>query len=144
MSGLYLVGVDGSSCCGRALHYAAERARASGGSLLVAHVVEWSPFSFNTPQENEQRHKRREEELDRAHEQIIDPILAELREQGLEAEGVVRHGHAADTLAGLAKERDATTIIVGRHGTSKLRAKIFGSVAGSLVQVADRPVTVVP
>ena len=62
----------------------------------------------------------------------------------MDVEGIVRHGHAADTLAALAREFDVTNIVVGRHGSSRLKAHLFGSVASTLVQVADRPVTVVP
>lgn len=144
MEPLYLVGVDGSNCSGRAIQYARERAEASSGKVLVAYVIEWSPYSFNTPQENEQRHKRREEELARARAEIVGPIVAELHAAGVQAEGVVRHGHPAETLAALAREMDATCIIVGRRGSSRLRAKIFGSMASTLVQIADRPVSVVP
>lgn len=145
MTPVYLVGVDGSDFSDRAITYASERARASGGRVLVAHVIEWSPYTFSTPQENEERHKRREEELGRAHAEIVDPIVTRLREQGLEAEGLIRHGHVADTLLQLAQEHAATCIIVGRSGgSSPLRAKIFGSVASNLVQASDRPVSVVP
>jgi len=144
MTPVYLVGVDCSNCGGRALAYATERALSNGGKLLVTHVIEWSPYTFSTAEENEQRHKRREEELVRAHESIVDPIVARLREQGVDAEGLVRHGHAAETLDRLARERDVTSLVVGRHGTSRLKAQIFGSVASNLVQIADRPVTVVP
>ena len=56
----------------------------------------------------------------------------------------MRHGHAADTLVDLAEEFEVTNIMVGRNGSSRLKAKIFGSVASTLVQIADRPVTVVP
>jgi nucleotide-binding universal stress UspA family protein len=113
--------------------------------LLVAHVIEWSPFSFSTPQENEERHMRREEEIQRAHSEIIDPIVAEFREQGIDAEGLVRHGHAADTLLALAQEYEATNIMIGRQGgSSRIKAQLFGSVASTLVQITDRPVTVVP
>lgn len=144
MNPTYLVGVDCSSCSNRALDYARKRVLATGGKLLVAHVIEWSRFTFSTPQENEERHKRREEELSRAQEQIIDPILAELAEAGVEAEGLLRHGHAAQTLADLAREHDVTSVVIGRKGASRLKAQLFGSVASHLVQVADRPVTVVP
>lgn len=140
----FLVGVDCSSCGGRALKYAADRASVKGAKVIVVHVIEWSPFSFSTPQENEERHKRREEEIRRAQSEIVDPIVAKLKDQGVDAEGVVRHGHAAETLARIAKENDVTNIVVGRRGSSKLKAQIFGSVASSLVQIADRPVTVVP
>lgn len=144
MSLVFLVGVDCSTCGSRALEYAGERASIKGARLLVAHVIEWSPFSFSTPQENEERHRRREEEIQRAHEEIIDPIVKKFRERGIEAEGVVRHGHAAETLLAIAQEYEVTNIVIGRKGTSKFKAQLFGSVAGALVQIADRPVTVVP
>lgn len=144
MNLVFLVGVDCSDCGNRALDYAAERARVKHGKLLVAHVIEWSPFQFSTPQENEERHKRREEELQRAHAEIVDPIVERLREQGVEAEGIVRHGKAADTLDDLAREFEVTNIVIGRQGGSRIRAHLFGSVASTLVQIADRPVTVVP
>ena len=144
MSLVFLVGVDCSDCGGRALEYAAKRARVKNARLLVAHVIEWSPFQFSTPQENEERHKRREQELQRAHDEIVDPIVAELREQGIDAEGIVRHGHPADTLDDLAQEYEVTNIVVGRHGSSRLKAHLFGGVVSTLVQIANRPVTVVP
>ena len=144
MSLVFLVGVDCSTCGSRALEYAAERASVKDAKLLVAHVIEWSPFSFGTPQENDERHKRREEELQRAHDEIINPILEELADKGVNAQGVVRHGHVAETLLFIAKENDATNIMIGRHGSSRLEARLFGSVANALVQISDRPVTVVP
>jgi nucleotide-binding universal stress UspA family protein len=144
MTPVYLVGVDCSNCGSRALDYATERARSNGGKLLVAHVIEWSQYTFSTAAENEQRHKRREEELARALESIVDPIIKRLREGGVDAEGLVRHGHAAETLDRLARENDVTCLVVGRKGASRLKAQIFGSVASNLVQIADRPVTVVP
>jgi len=141
---VFLVGVDCSSCGSRALEYAAERASVKGATLIVAHVIEWSPYSFSTPQENEERHKRREEEIERAHNEILDPIVAKYQEQGIKVKSVIRHGHVADTLLDIAKEHEVTNIIVGRQGSSRLKAQIFGSVASTLAQIADRPVTVVP
>lgn len=144
MSQLYLVGIDCSECSDRALEYATRKAKASGGKLLVAHVIEWSPYSFNTVEENAVRHKRREAELDRAHSEVVDPIVDRLKEQGIEAEGLIRHGHIARTLNALAGEHDVEAIIVGRQGATNLVAQLFGSVSGTLIQMADRPVTVVP
>lgn len=144
MSLVFMVGVDGSDCGGRALEYAAERARLQEAKLLVAHVIEWSPFQFSTPQENEQRHRRREEEITRAHNEVVDPIVSAMEERGIDVEGVVRHGHVAETLDELAHEYDVTNIVLGRLGTSRLRAHLFGTVSSTLVQIADVPVTVVP
>jgi nucleotide-binding universal stress UspA family protein len=143
MTDTMLVGTDGSDASRRAADFATLRAKASGARLVVAYVIEWSPYTFNTPEENEQRHKRREEEIARA-EAHLAPLLGELRAAGLEVEGVVRHGHAAETLSALAVEYDAAQIFIGRRGVSKIAAMLFGSVAGSLVQISPVPVTVVP
>jgi nucleotide-binding universal stress UspA family protein len=144
MAQVYLVGVDCSDCCNRALEYASEKAAAHGIKLVIAHVIEWSPYSFNTNEENAERHRRREAELERAHKEIVDPEVEKLRQKGINAEGVIRHGHIARTLKSLAGEHDASTIIVGRHGESGVLTQFFGSVPGALIQIADRPVTVVP
>ena len=144
MTQVLLVGTDCSECSHRAVEYAAHWASLANLHLYVVHVIEWSPYTFNTPQENEERHKRREDELERAHSHIINPIIAELVEKGVDAQGVVRHGHPAETLSQLANELDATNIIIGRKGQSLIKEKLFGSVGGTLVQISEHPVTVVP
>lgn len=138
-----LVGTDGSESSRRAVDFGSVRAKAGGARVVVVYVIEWSPYSFSTPQENEERHKRREEEIARA-EAHLAPLLDELRGQGLKVEGIVRHGHAAEVLSAIAGEVGAVQIFIGRRGVSKIAAMLFGSVAGSLVQVSPVPVTVVP
>jgi nucleotide-binding universal stress UspA family protein len=144
MSKVLLVGVDCSDCSNRALDYAAKGAEKSKLQLIVVHVIDWSPFTFNTPKENEVRHQRREEELERAHKEIVDPVVSELRKQGHFARGVVRHGHPAETINAVAKEFGATNVIIGKTGSSRLKTQLFGSVANTLVQISELPVTVVP
>lgn len=144
MSSVLMVGVDCSECGERAVAYAAEYAKKSKARLYVAHIIEWSKFSFSTVEENFERHKRREEELQRAHSEVIGPIVNRLKAEGLDVAGLVRHGHVADTLNALAVENGVTNIILGRQGTSKLKAHVFGSVGSRLVQVAACAVTVVP
>ena len=144
MTQALLVGTDSSECSHRAVDHAARWAKVVNLRLYVVHVIHWSPYTFNTPQENEERHIHKEEELQRAHSQIIDPIIEDLRSKGVDAVGVVRHGHPAETLRALANELDVSNIIIGRKGQSIIKAKLFGSVAITLVQISDQPVTVVP
>ena len=59
MSKKFVVACDGSPAAGRALKFAIEQAKSGGASLLLVHVLEWSPYSFLTPEELEERHKRR-------------------------------------------------------------------------------------
>lgn len=144
MDQVFLVGIDCSECSQRALEYAISLASANRARLYVVHVIEWSQFSFNTPMENEVRHKRREDELERAHVEIVDPVVQDLRGMGIDAHGLIRHGHTAQTIGQLANEVGATNIIIGRKGASKIKTHLFGSVPSMLVQIADQPVTVVP
>ena len=144
MSSVLMVGVDCSDCSGRAVEFAAEQAGKSNSRLYVAHVIEWSPFTFSTAEENAERHRRREEELRRAHSEVVDPLVARLQSEGIDAAGLVRHGHVADTLRALAAENGVTNIVLGRQGTSMLKAHVFGSVGSRLVQVAKCAVTIVP
>lgn len=144
MSSVLMVGVDGSKCGERAVEFAARRAKNSGARLYITYIIEWSPFTFSTAMENAERHQRREEEIQRAHSEIVDPIVDRLKAEGLDAEGLVRHGHVADTLNSLAKSKGVVNIILGRQGTSKLKAHVFGSVGSRLVQSAECAVTVVP
>lgn len=140
----FLVGIDNSDCSRRALAFASARAKIMGARLVVTFVIEWSPYSFNTPEENEQRHKRREEEISVATSSVLEPALKMLKDSGIQAEGIVRHGNVADVLNGISAECNATQIVVGRIGSSGLKSLIFGSVTSKLVQIATVPVTVVP
>ncbi|MDT8408752.1 MAG: universal stress protein [Wenzhouxiangellaceae bacterium] len=139
-----LVGIDDSECADRAVEVAARQARDGNAKLLVCYVIAWSPFTFSTPEENAQRHRRREEELEIARRKILEPRISELRGSGLQVEGFARHGHAARTLLQLAKEHEADMIVVGRAGDNPLKSKIFGGTAGALVQSSPIPVLVVP
>lgn len=144
MQNVVMLAVDGSEGSKRALDYAMARAQQGGAKIVVAYVIEWSPYSFNTAEENAERHKRRESEIERAHTDVVAPSLAKLAEAGIEAEGVVTHGKPAETLGQLAQEKGAAHIVVGRRGQSGLKSLIFGSVAGNLIQTAQVPVVVVP
>lgn len=144
MSGKIVVGYDDSTSAKSALKFATDLAKAQGSELVVAHVLEWSPYSFLTPDELAERHKRRQEELDRAETAILKPALKSMEGSGLTVSTALKYGHIAETLCTIAREVDASQIIIGRTGHSALSSRLFGSVAGSLVQVAPMPVTIVP
>lgn len=139
-----LVGLDGTGAGARALAHTKRLATLIGDcEIVVAYVIDWSPFTFQTPEENAQRHKRREEELKTAHERVVDPAVQELRDGGFAAEGIVRHGDVAETLDSLATEAGADQIVVGRASEGGIAKRIFGSSTSNLVMHASVPVTVV-
>ncbi len=139
-----VVAFDGSEAGRRAVDHAAAQATQGPARLIVAHVLEWSPYSFLTPEELEERHKRREEELERAREAVVAPVLTDLAARGIEAESEIRYGHVAETLVEIATERQADGIVVGRTGATGITARLFGSVMLTLAQIAPVPLTIVP
>jgi nucleotide-binding universal stress UspA family protein len=144
MTDTILIGIDGSKASENAVSFAASQAKSGNSRLVVCYVVEWSPYTFNTPEENEQRHMRRKEEIKNAKERVLNPILKSIESEGVKALGVVRHGQVADVLLQLSKEQDAGQIVVGRIGHSGIKSLLFGSVATKLMQLAHIPVTIVP
>ena len=145
MSGTKIVvGLDGSEASKRVLGVVTQQAKAMGACEVIAcYVIEWSPFTFQTAEENAQRHKRREEEISVAKERVVDPAMAKLSDAGVNATALVRHGNVADTLDAVARELGADQIIVARSSDNGLSSRIFGSATANLVMSASVPVTVV-
>lgn len=139
-----VVGLDGHGSGERALAYAAKIAKQIGGcEILVVYVVEWSPFSFQTAEENAERHKRREQEISTAMERVVDPAIAQLSSTGMSVRGMVKHGDVAETLNRISVEENAEQIIVARSSEGGISNRIFGSSTSNLVMSASVPVTVV-
>ncbi|MCG3269187.1 universal stress protein [Yoonia sp. I 8.24] len=139
-----VIGLDGQSSGEKALEFAKNLAnRMESCELIVVYVIEWSPFSFQTAEENAQRHKRREEEIAIAMERVVNPAIKTLTEAGLTARAVVRHGDVADTIDDIAHSEGASQIIVARSSAGGFSKRIFGSSTANLVMDARVPVTVV-
>jgi len=144
MANKILVALDGSDGSKRALKAAAQHARLTSSDLVLAYVIDWTPYSFHTPQELEERHKRRESEIERANDSVLNPEIAALEAEGINVETVVHHGKIAETLLELGDQHGISQIYIGRRGESRMHAMIFGSVSAALVQTSSVPVTVVP
>ncbi|MZR31619.1 universal stress protein [Sneathiella litorea] len=144
MTTTLVIGLDGHESGERVLDYGKRMAGLIQDSeLLIVYIVEWSPYSFQTPEENAERHKRREQEISTAFERVVNPAVEKLEKAGIKAKGIVRHGHVADILNSVAKEQNAEQIIVGRSSGRGLAGRIFGSSTSNLVMNAAVPVTVI-
>lgn len=144
MSAKIVIGLDGSGSGERAVAYAKKQAKLIGTCELIAvYVIEWSPYSFQTPEENDQRHKRREEEIAAASSRVVAPAVDALKADGFTARGVVKHGDVADLLNSVAVEEGADQIVVARTSEGGFASRLFGSSTANLVMTATIPVTVV-
>jgi nucleotide-binding universal stress UspA family protein len=138
-----LIGYDGTEAADRAVQFTANRAAAEGCPVHVIYVLEWSPYSFLSAQELEERHQRRTEELSRA-EATLAPALRVFTDRNIPMTYEVRYGHSGELICQIAKEKKATQIVLGRKGGTALGARLLGSLALTLVQASPVPVTVVP
>jgi len=139
-----VVGLDGHGSGERAVAYAERLAKLIGDcELILVYVVEWSPYSFQTAEENAQRHKRREEEISTATQRVVDPAVAKLQAAGIKATGKVRHGDVASIMMAISEEESDAQIIVGRSSEGGFAKRIFGGATSNLVMHASVPVTVV-
>jgi len=144
MTTKYVVACDGSPASERALKFAVDEASQHGAEIVLAYVLEWSPYSFLTPEEIEERHKRRAEELERAREALVKPLIDSVADAGVKIDSVIRYGHVAETLVDITEQTGARQMFIGRTGHSGLAARVFGSVASSMAQIAPVPCTIVP
>ncbi len=142
-----VVGLDGSGESHKALAVAKDMAQCMGKEdckIVLITVVEWSPYKFQTPQENALRHQRKKEEVDGAFTQILNPALDDLKADGFQAEAFCKHGDAAELINDMAEDLNANHILIGRTGRRDLKRRLFGGVAHKLAIEATIPVTIVP
>lgn len=131
-----VVGYDGSDCARAALKVGVEMAKAYGDGLIIAFGYELNPVAGEM---SDYRAALR----DLAEKQLAHGIH-QAQALGASVEAVVIEDVPARALATLAGERDARAIVVGSRGESPLRGALLGSTPHKLLQIADRPVVVVP
>ena len=140
----FVVAYEGEDDSDGVLDYAIARAKKDGADLLIVHILEWSAYKFLTPEEIEERHVRRKEEMARATSSIIEPAVAKAKAAGVTAKGDIRYGAVVDLIAEAAKKAGASMIFVGRSGGNSIAARVFGSVPLGLAQIAPVPTVIVP
>ena len=110
MSNKMLIALDGGDDSKRALSAAVTHAKSTSSDLVLAYVIDWSLYDFHTPQELEERHQRRESEVQRVNDSILAPKIAALKADGLNVDAVVHHGTIAKILLELGDQHGVTPI----------------------------------
>lgn len=127
-NGPIVVGTDLSSGAAEALQQAGAWARRRGSKLLVVHVAPDEIFkALETP---------------KITDALTERVASLLAPSGVTAEVVLGAGSPHAELVRIAREHDATMVVVGASGTSGLNRVIFGSTAGQVVRYAHCPVLV--
>jgi nucleotide-binding universal stress UspA family protein len=153
MSGPVLIGYDGSPASRHAVHEAG--ALLAGRPALVVVVFEQAvafelqelptvsglpaaPIDVRTAMEIEDALYERSQRLAEQGAQLAG-------QAGFEAEPLVVADDItiAETLVGLARERDAQAIVVGAHGRGRMSEILLGSTSRDVIRRAECPVVVV-
>lgn len=150
-SGPALLCFDGSEGAAHAIAHAGNVLRVASAVVLTVWepVALWQPYDPATVL-SAPLSKLFSKALD------LDEIARELAEQrtadgtaqalaaGFTAEGRTEQGRAWRTICDVAGEIDASTIVLGARGLSRVGSMLLGSVSSSVAVHARRPVLIVP
>lgn len=132
MTGVVVVGVDGSEQAQRALTWAAEEAKLRGARLRVVHV--WS-YLAQTGEAFDPTYG------DDDARRLLDEVVAGL-DGAVDVELAVVNDLPARGL--LDSARDADLLVVGARGMGGFGGLLLGSVSQQVAQHAPCPVVIVP
>ena len=133
-----LVCTDFSENSDKAVAKAVELASRSGATLTVLHVVTYVPPAY-TGVEIPARYASGEYLRERAEEHLASWCDKHV---DMKCRQVVRTGHAKSVIHDTTVEEKADLLVIGAAGESGL-VKVFGSVAGHVVQHAECDILVV-
>lgn len=138
MSGLIVVGLDGSDSSIEALRWAAAQARLAGSTLDVVSAWHYpASLGWSTPWPSE---FNPEADAQKALSEIVSRELG--GERDLAVRETVVEGHPAEVLLDEAKRADL--LVVGSRGHGAFAGMLLGSVSQHCVAHAECPVVVVP
>lgn len=141
-----LVATDGSDCADRAVDFAGKLAADFRAELLIANVI----GGYGLPgkllrQLSQPQNSWLEEMFSSASADILRRARDRLQDRdGTKIKLESRSGDVAQSLLDIAEERDIDMIVVGKRGANPVERMLIGSVSQKLVNLAQRPVTVVP
>lgn len=139
-----LVAVDGSEQSDNALSHAVRVAEATDGSVTVVHAVdpEVQEVAEAPPTGDDRLVVEDEEDAEARAERVIDAAVAAVGDR-VPVTSELLHGDPRETIPDLAASEGYDGIVVGHRGLSERRERVLGSVAKSLVERSEVPVTVV-
>lgn len=133
-----LLATDGSPIVEREVLYAGHMARVEQAEIIVLHAYE--------PPEGYAGYDGYEQLIERLRvvaQQVVDDVVAELHEDGVQAHGELRTGPAAQAIINAAIDHDVDLIIMGMRGRSNLR-EMLGSISAQVLRYAHCPVLQIP
>ena len=120
-----------------------ELAKAFGAKLWLVHIAAPDPDFVGYDVGPQYIRDARADELKDEHHFLIN-TSKELKEKGIDAEGLLIQGDINDLIKEEAKKLNAELIITGHHPHSFIYDAFFGSTSKSIISKAELPVLVIP
>jgi nucleotide-binding universal stress UspA family protein len=128
--------LDFSAASLRALEHALSLAREASANLTLFHAVEWLAEEAITQYAGREVRRRIEREaLERIRAAVPDDVRT-----WCTVDELVTSGRASREIVRLARERDASVIVMGAHGRHSLHRMFFGATTHHVVREASCPV----
>jgi nucleotide-binding universal stress UspA family protein len=135
--GTIVLGDDESDHAKRAVETVRRLAKTTGDHVVVVHLQPLGSYGRGGPMADEGVGQATD---------FVDGIVAELRGDGVDTEGVVASADAdrvGRSLLDIAKEHGAGLVAVGTRGRSGAVSLVLGSVAHQVIHESEVPVLVV-
>jgi len=130
-------GYDDSSGSKAALGVAAQLAAQTGSQLVIG-------YGYGAPGNVGDEIAEHREALLELGQKMTDEAKAQAEAAGVDAQVELIDERGVYALLSLAKDHDASFIVVGSYGESPLKGAILGSTPHKLLHLAEVPVVVVP
>ncbi len=137
----YLIVIDESEECDRAIYFAAKRCARISASIVMLAVTDVEGFDQWLGVGDVMKEEAREEA-----EHVLEAAAARCRAiSGLEAERVIMNGPKADTIASLINEdRDIIFLVLAASASSEGPGPLVSMLAGKAAGTFPVPVVIVP
>lgn len=137
-----IVPIDDSTHSYEALKYACSVAAETNADIVLVNV---RPHYEASPNFHQFVSKAEIiEYVENAAHEILEKAVQSVEDSKVHFEKVVRVGIPKEEITDLAKERNASSIIMGRRGMGAVKSAFIGSVSLGVLQLASCPVTMVP
>ncbi len=142
MKKLIIVPIDDSLNSHQALKYACTVAKETDADIVLINV---QPSYHSTPNIHRFISSAAiQEYIQETAEEILEKAIQTINNQEVHLEKVIRTGIPKVEITNLAKERNASHIIMGTRGLGAVKSAVIGSVSLGVLQLATCPVTMVP
>jgi len=137
----FLVVIDETPECDRALYYAARRAQRTAGALVLLYVIAPAEFQHWLGVEAIMKAEAEEE----ARKTLFNFVDRARAVSGIEPEIVIRQGTRSEEIEDLiAKDLDIAILVLAAGAGAEGPGPLVSSLAGRLVATFPIPITVVP